>query len=66
MVQEFLLRLQETWQLSRPKTIDSEAVLQAIEVNLVSSTRRVSGKFNTSQSSVVHHPHDCDKSNLSY
>ena len=37
---------------------DSEAVLQTIEVNPVSSTQRVSGKLSISQSSVVCHLHD--------
>ena len=31
----------------RPKTVDSEAVLRAIEANLVSSTRRVSGELDS-------------------
>ena len=35
----------------RPKSIDSEVVLQAIEINLVSRTGRVSGKHSISHSS---------------
>ena len=40
--------------LVRLKTLDSEAVLQVIEANLVGSTRRISGKHDISQSSVVY------------
>ena len=39
--------------LGRPKIVDSEIGLQAIEANPMSSTWRVSGKLGTSQSSVV-------------
>ena len=39
----------------RPKTVDSEAVLQPIEANLVSSTQRVSSELDISQSHVIHH-----------
>ena len=39
----------------RPKTVDSKIVHPAIETNLVSSTRRVSGELGISQSSVVPH-----------
>ena len=46
----------------RPKTIDSKAMLQAIEANLLSSTGRVSGKLSISQSSVVYHFHNLNKS----
>ena len=45
----------------RPETRNSEAVFQAIESNLASNTRRVSGKLAISQSSVVHHLHDLNK-----
>ena len=45
-----------------PYTMDSKAILQAIEANPVSSTQRVSGKLRISQSSVVHHLHDLSKS----
>ena len=41
----------------RPKAMDSEAVLKAIEANLASSAWRVSGEFSISQSSVLHHLH---------
>ena len=37
----------------RPKTVDSKALLYVVDVNLVSSTQRVSGELNISQSSVV-------------
>ena len=37
----------------KPKSVDSEAALQAIEANLVSSTQRVSGELHISNSSVV-------------
>ena len=47
---------------SRPKSMDSEAELHAIEANLVSCTWRVSGKLSISQSSVVHHIHNLGKS----
>ena len=42
-------------QIPQPKTVDSKAVLQAIEENLVSSIRRVSGELDILQSSVIHH-----------
>ena len=45
----------------KPKSVDSNAVLQAIEANLASSSWRVSGKLDTSQSSVVCHLHDFSK-----
>ena len=45
----------------RPKIVDSEAILQTIEANPVSSTRRVSGELSLSQSSVVFHIHDLSK-----
>ena len=47
--------------LGGSKTVDSEIVFQAIEANLVSNTRRVSGELSISQSSVVHHLHDFSK-----
>ena len=42
---------------SRPKTVDSEPVLQAIEANPASSIRRISSKLGISQSSMVCHLH---------
>ena len=54
------LNNQARW--SRSKTMDSEAVPQAIEVNLASSTQRVSGKLIISQSNVVCNLHDLSKS----
>ena len=42
----------------RPNSMDSEAMLQVIEANLVSSIWRVSGKLDISQSSGVHYLHD--------
>ena len=38
MVQEILHGLPEPWKPVRPKTVDSDAVIQAIEANPVSST----------------------------
>ena len=43
-----------------------EAVLQTIETNLASSTRRVSGKLSISQSSVVYQIHDLCKRTQNY
>ena len=45
----------------RPKAMDSEAVLQARETNLTSTTWRVSGKLAISLFSVIHHLHNVDK-----
>ena len=45
----------------RTKTVISEAIFQAIEVNLISSTWRVSGEFGISQFSAVSHLHDLGK-----
>ena len=51
MVQEMSLRLKncndQVWS-SRPNTMDSEAVLQAIETNSASRTEKVSGKLGIS------------------
>ena len=47
---------------SRPKNVDAEAALLAIEINLLSSTERVSGNLRISQSSLFHHFHNLDKS----
>ena len=44
--------------LDGPKTMDSAAVIQAIETNPVNYTGRVSGELNISQFSVVHQLHD--------
>ena len=46
----------------RFKTVDSEAMLPAIEANLASSTQRESNKLSILQSSVNHHLHDLCKS----
>ena len=46
----------------RLKSMNSEAVLQAIEANPVSITWRVSGELDISQSSVVRHDHVLGKS----
>ena len=43
--------LDDQARLSKPKNVDSETVLQAIEANPAISTRRVSGEVGTSQSS---------------
>ena len=45
----------------KPKTGNSKAVLQAIEANPVSSTQRVSGELDISQSSVICYLHDLGK-----
>ena len=37
------------------KTMDSETVVNLIEADLVFNMRRVSGEFDITQSSVVHH-----------
>ena len=39
--------------LGRPKTMDSDAVLQAIEANLASISWKLSGKFSISKSNVI-------------
>ena len=46
----------------RPKIVDSEVMLQAIEANPASSTQRVSGKLSISQSGMVQHFHNICKS----
>ena len=48
-------------QISRPKTVNSVAVLQALKANPMSSTQRVSLEFGISQSSVVCHHHELGK-----
>ena len=61
-VEEILFGLQDP---RRSKKIDVfEAVLQAIEANLVGSIWRVSGELDIFQSSVVHHLHDLVKNYL--
>ena len=45
----------------RPKIVDSEAVIQAIQANLASSSWRISGEFCISLSNVVCYLHDLDK-----
>ena len=52
--------------LDRLKTIDSEAMLQAIESNLASNNKRISGELGFSQSRVVCHLHNISKSIWSY
>ena len=42
----------------RPKIVDSEAVLQALDANLASNPRTVSGELDIWQSNVVGHLHD--------
>ena len=62
MVQEILLVLQRSnnqAKSGRPKTMNSEDILQAIEANPASSTP--SGKLGISLSSVVSHFHDLGK-----
>ena len=43
-----MVGLQESSRSGRPKTIDSDCVLQAIKANLVSSNQRVSDKHGIS------------------
>ena len=55
MVQEILLglkNLDDQARSGRPKSVDSKAVLQAIEENMVSNIQRVSGELGISESSV--------------
>ena len=54
--------LDDQARLGRLKTVHSKAVLQAIEVNLASSTWRVSGELGLSLSSVVCYLHNLSKS----
>ena len=54
--------LDDQTRLSRFKIVDSEAIVQAIEENLVSNSRRVSGELGISQTSVVRHLHVLGKS----
>ena len=56
MTQEILLRFQELLQSGKPKAMDSNAMCQAIEANLV--TLRASGELSISQSNVIHHLHN--------
>ena len=53
MVPKRLLELLEPQQSGSPKTMDSETKLQDIEANLMSSTWRVSGELNISQSNMA-------------
>ena len=46
----------------KPKTVDSETVLQTKEANLVSYTRRVYGELGFTQFSVFRQLHDLRKS----
>ena len=52
MVQEISLGFPEHRGLGRPKSVHSETMIQAIEVNPVSSTLRVPGEPGISQSSM--------------
>ena len=54
-------KLDDLARLGRPKTEDSEAVLQVVEANPVRSDGRVSGEISSSLSSGVRHHHDLDK-----
>ena len=55
------LNLDDQARWGKLKIEDSEAMFEAIETNLVSSTRRVSGELGISQSVVVSHIHDLFK-----
>ena len=48
--------------LGRPETVDSDAVIQAIETNQESCTQRVSDELSISLFSVVYHLYDFDQS----
>ena len=48
--------------LDRPRTKDSETVLQAIVADSASNTWRVSGELSISEFSLVHHLHELGKS----
>ena len=48
--------------MQEPKIVDFEAVLQAIEINVASTTWRVSSDISILQFSVVCHFHVIDKS----
>ena len=48
--------------LGRPKTIDSEAMLQDKEANLANSNQRVSGELEISQSNVACQFHNLTQS----
>ena len=61
MVSEILIDLQEPWQSGRPKTVDSQVVLQTWEANLMSSTQRVWVELGSSQSNVVYQLDDLTK-----
>ena len=54
--------LDEQAKSGRPKTVDSEALLQVIEANPASYTQRVSGELSISQSTVVCCLHNFSKS----
>ena len=60
MVQEMLLVLQELQSSGKLKSMDSKAMVKAIEGNLESSSLRVLGKLGISQS--IHHLHKFGKS----
>ena len=67
MFQEILLGLQKPYnqvRSGRPKTVDSEIMLQGIEANQVSSTWGVSGKLSIPQSSVVTYIHNLEHPEL--
>ena len=49
----FCKQLEDYARTSRPKTVDSYAVLKAVETNTASSNQRVSGEFSISHCNVV-------------
>ena len=67
MVEEILLGCKNLDQArsDRPKTVDFELVLQAIESNPESNPQIVPCNLGISQSNVVHHFHNLNKSILS-
>ena len=62
MVQEMSLGLREPCQSGRPKTTDSEVVLEALEANPVSTNWSVLAKLGISQFSMLCYLHDFGKS----
>ena len=56
--------LNDQARVDKPKSMDSEAMFQTIETNLVSNTWRVSGELDISHSSMICHRHNFGKSIL--
>ena len=52
------MKLIEQARSGKPKNMDSKAMLQAIEANLMSNTQKISGKVSITQSSMAHQLHE--------